>query len=236
MGATIDESDWLPISALQHYQFCKRRAALIHVEGLWAENRFTAEGNVVHRRADDPRQNETRRAKRTMRGVALASARHGLTGKADVIEFHGREPDPLTATVVEYKRGKPKPRLDEPYRTQLCAQALCVEEMLDCRVTHGFLYFAKVKRRVEVPIDRPLRDQTLATITALHDLVRSGRTPPPVYRKRKCEACSLINLCLPSAPRPRRTASRYVDSLIGNDGCPTDDDASTPPMEEASPK
>ncbi len=81
-----DEEDWLPISALQHFLFCNRRAALIHIEGLWADNRFTSEGNLVHRRADDPRQNETRRGKRTMRGVALCSPAHGLTGKADVIE------------------------------------------------------------------------------------------------------------------------------------------------------
>ncbi|WP_436717772.1 CRISPR-associated protein Cas4 [Roseiconus lacunae] len=211
---TFHEDDWLPISALQHYLFCNRRAALIHTEGLWAENRFTSEGTLVHRRADDPRQNESRRQKRTMRGIALCSHTHGLTGKADVIEFLETPSGSMTATIIEYKRGHPKSRFDAPYRTQLCAQALCVEDMLGCEIPRGFLYFAKANKRVEVPIDETLRQQTLATIAALHELIRSGRTPPPIYKSRKCKACSLIGLCLPTAPRPRKTASKFVDSLI----------------------
>ena len=211
---SYEEEDWLPISALQHYLFCKRRAALIHTEGLWAENRFTSEGTLVHRRADDPRQNETRHSKRAMRGVALCSATYGLTGKADVIEFADVQGGPPVATIIEYKRGHPKPRLDGPYRAQLCAQALCVEDMLGCNVPRGFLYFAKANRRVEIAIDGSLRQSTLMTIMALHELIVSRRTPRPIYKPRKCKACSLINLCLPTAPRPRKTASRFIDTLI----------------------
>lgn len=208
------EDDWLPISAIQHYLFCNRRAALIHIEGVWAENRFTSEGAFVHRRADNPRQNESRREKRTMRGVALCSPTYGLTGKADVIEFTDTPAGPPSATIIEYKRGRPKPKLDAPYRTQLCAQALCVEDMLGCRTTHGFLFFAKVQRRVEIQFDDSLRQQTLATINALHDMIASQQTPLPNYKPRKCKACSLIDLCLPTAPRRRKTAVRFVDSLI----------------------
>ena len=209
-----DEDDWLPISALQHYMFCNRRAALVHTEGLWAENRFTTEGTLLHRRADDPKQNEKRCEKRTMRGVGLCSPQHGLTGRADVVEFITDAAGVVTVNIVEYKRGEPKPRLDAPYRIQLCAQALCVEDMLGCDVPRGYLFFAKVKRRIEVTLDQAIRDQTISIINQVHALIASGLTPPPIYKPRKCKACSLINLCLPTAPRARKTASRYLDSLV----------------------
>lgn len=131
----------LPISALQHYVFCPRRAALVHIERLWAENRFTAEGNVLHARAHDPRQRESRPGVRITRGLELRSYRHGLVGKADVVEFHQpTSTKPAEALIVEYKRGRPKAGRDAEFRVQLCGQALCLEEMLDVHIELGTIF------------------------------------------------------------------------------------------------
>lgn len=211
------EDDCLPISALQHLLFCERRAALIHIEGLWASNQFTVEGDHLHARVDDPSASENRAAAKIVRSLGLCSLRYGLVGKADLVEFLR----PVEATdveyeihVVEYKRGKPKAKLDLPFRVQLCAQAFCIEDMLGYPVTAAFLYFGMTRRRVEVPLDENLRQTTFNTIERLHALIASGKTPLPIYRPRKCKACSLIDLCLPTAPRPRSTARTYLQSLF----------------------
>lgn len=219
----FDEDDCLPISALQHLLFCERRSALIQIEGLWAGNRYTVEGDQLHARVDDPRESEDRAAVKIVRSLGLCSLTHGLTGKADLVEFH--RPSPTTALeyvvhVVEYKRGKPKAKLDLPYQVQLCAQSLCIEDMLGYPVTSAFLYFGMTRRRVEVPLDEELRDTTIATIMRLHDQIATGQTPLPVYKPRKCKACSLIDLCLPTAPRPRATAKKYLQSLLDETDSP----------------
>jgi len=205
----------LPVSALQHFVFCPRRAALVHLECVWADNRFTAEGRRLHRMVDDPRRGEENRpGLRVARGLEICSYRHGLVGKADVVEFHdtgpGRAP---RIVIVEYKRGRPKPALDQPYRVQLCAQALCLEEMLDTRIPQGAIFFGRQRRRTEVLFDTALREHTLRAIEGLHNLIRSGRTPPARFQ-RKCRRCSMVNLCLPKAMRPRATAARYLAQAI----------------------
>ncbi|MEQ8819128.1 MAG: CRISPR-associated protein Cas4 [Sumerlaeia bacterium] len=191
------EDDLLPLSGLQHLLYCPRQWALIHVEQAWAENRLTAEGRLLHERADSG-ERETRHGVRVARAIALQSLRLGLSGKADVVEFHpgegGGAPVPVP---VEYKRGRPKAhRADE---VQLCAQALCLEEMLGACVPLGFLFYGEPRRRTEVAFDEPLRALTEQSAARMHALHRAGRTPPPEYEKAKCGACSLIELCQPKA-------------------------------------
>ena len=201
----------IPLSALQHWLFCPRQCALIHVERLWAENRFTAEGRQLHR-GPDSGATESRGRGRTLRGVEIASLRHGLHGVADVVELRGRPPRPFP---VEYKRGRPKPhRADE---VQLCAQALCLEEMFGCAIAEGALFYGKTRRRVTVPFDDALRRLTLEAAQAEHELIASGRLPAAEYAPARCDACSLKALC---RPRLTRSAARWLTRAIAHDGVP----------------
>ncbi len=210
----FSEDQLLPISALQHWQYCPRRAALVHIEGLWSENRFTVEGRHLHERAHDPARGEHRPGLRRTRGLELRSLRLGLTGKADVVEFHD---GPLESAgrivLVEYKRGRPHPARDAPFQVQVCAQALCLEEMLGRTVDQASLYFGKTRQRLPVALDQPLRQRTMHAIEELHKLIASGRTPAAAFQA-KCRRCSLYDLCLPKSIRPRATASRYLISLL----------------------
>jgi CRISPR-associated exonuclease Cas4 len=174
------EEQLLPLSALQHFVFCERRAALVVTECLWAENQFTIEGTQLHERADDASQSQNLAAVRVERTVSLMSLRYGLTGKADVIEFHkGERENAYRVHVIEYKRGKPKKRLDLPFQVQLCAQALCVEDMLNCAVTDASIYYGKARQRKRVELDDSLRSTTINMIEKLHALIDSQRTPKP---------------------------------------------------------
>lgn len=201
------EDDLLPISALQHLLFCERQCALIHIEGLWAENRLTVEGRHLHEKAHDG-ASEERAGIRTTRGLSLRSLSLGLVGKADVVEFHGVDRTPFP---VEYKRGRPKKH--DADKVQLCAQAMCLEEMLATHVPAGALFYGGTRRRLDVAISKPLRDLTKQTAQRLHDLISSRRTPTAL-REPKCESCSLINLCLPDAMSARRSATTYVAVAI----------------------
>lgn len=193
--------DPIPLSALQHAVYCLRQAALIHLERLWAENRFTAEGDVLHAVADKGGSRKARGVRRVL-ALPLACRRLNLAGTADLVEFIPG-PDGETAFPVEYKRGKPKlHRADE---VQLCAQALCLEEMTGRPVPQGALFYAQTKRRVIVPFDADLRALTEATAADLAQVLDSGVTPPPTPHKSRCRACSLLELCRPQAvARPVR--------------------------------
>ncbi|MHC5653268.1 CRISPR-associated protein Cas4 [Stappia sp. ICDLI1TA098] len=183
----------IPLSALQHAVFCLRQAALIHLERLWAENRFTAEGQVLHGVADRPGGRRARGVRR-VQALPLASQRLGVAGIADLVEFHDTGPHE-TPYPVEIKRGKAKlHRADE---VQLCAQGLCLEEMTGREVPAGALFYAEPKRRLEVPFDADLRALTEATIADLRAVFESRRTPAAVYRADRCRACSLQELCRP---------------------------------------
>lgn len=203
------EDDLLPISALQHLLFCERQCALIHVEGLWAENRLTVEGRHLHAKAHDG-PDETRRGVRVTRGLGLRSFRLGLIGKADIVEFEPPEPPYSRVFPVEYKRGKPK--RDHSDRVQLCAQALCLEEMLGATVPGGSLFYGVTRRRFDVVFDGALRKLTADTALRLHALVHAGRTPL-ARREPKCDKCSLLHLCLPDALGRRSVASYLEQSL-----------------------
>ncbi len=210
------ENDLIPLSALQHLLFCERQCALIHIERLWIENRFTAEGRILHDRVDT--KGSISRAKvRTAYALDLRSSRLGLVGKADVVEFHrntqgGRQSSELWQPFpVEYKRGRPKKNNCD--KVQLCAQALCLEEMLNTDVPSGALFYGKTRRRQDVAFDHVLRLETEDAAKRLHLLFESGYTPHPVYSK-KCDSCSFVNLCLPKALGNKRTVKTYLTEMI----------------------
>lgn len=200
----------LPVSALQHWLFCPRQCTLIHVERLWEENRLTAEGRVLHERADAGRP-ESRRGIRILRSVHIASSRLGLHGVADVVEMHGSRPYP-----VEYKRGRPKAhRADE---VQLCAQAVCLEEMTGEPVTEGALFYGARQRRMAVPFDEGLRTLTERVAAELRYGLAEAVLPPPVYDPARCDACSLNELC---SPQSQRTDARdWMTRSIARAGVP----------------
>jgi CRISPR-associated exonuclease Cas4 len=205
------EADLVPLSALQHYVFCPRQCALIHVEQIWEENLFTAEGRLLHEKADGGRV-EVRGDVKTAAGLPLRSLALGLAGKADVVEFHRREgvwrPFP-----VEYKRGKAKTLNADAI--QLCAQAMCLEEMLGLPVPEGALFYGKTRRRRVVSLDASLREKTAAVAEAVHALLQSGITPPPVVADH-CGACSLALQCMPAPLARQGAAGRYLESLRGD--------------------
>ena len=201
--------DLLPISALQHLLYCERQCALIHVEQVWAENQFTVEGNVMHEKAHDG-PDETRAGVRVVRGLAVKSEALGLSGQCDVVEFHGGPHSPVcggSILPIEYKRGKPKAhRADE---VQLCAQAMCLEEMLGASIPEGRIFYGQTRRRTDVVLDADLRALTTGTARRLREMIASRRTPPAVYEERKCEACSLKELCMPQAMRFQKGAGAW---------------------------
>lgn len=188
---------------------------MIHLERLWEDNRFTAEGEVLHAVADKGGSRKVRGVRR-VNCLPIGSMQLNLTGVADLVEFHPQPDGTEHAYPVEYKRGKPKlHRADE---AQLCAQALCLEEMTGHPVTEGALYYAQTKRRLTVPFDQPLRDLTMATINELAVIFTSQVTPPPTSQRLRCRACSLLDLCRPdSVARPvRRWRDQMVDRQLGN--------------------
>ena len=204
------ERELIPISALNQYSYCPRRCAMIHIEQVWTENRFTAEGRIMHERVHDESR-ESRGDIRIDYGVSLRSLRLGLIGKADVVEFHRRLDGSWRPFPVEYKRGKPK--ADDCDKVQLCAQAICLEEMLSVAIPEGALFYGQTRHRLDVVFDEDLRRKTEETARKAHDLVASGRTPPPIYEKR-CESCSLMADCLPKTIQKRRSVKNYLTRML----------------------
>lgn len=218
------EDDLLPISALQHLSFCERQWGLIHLEGIWGENRLTAEGRHLHDRAHED-ETEVRGDLRIARGLRLRSLMLGLSGKADVVEFHLKGADETGGlrlegvagmwqpVPVEYKRGKPK--LDPCDEIQICAQALCIEEMTGAQVPEGMLFYGAPRRRYEVLFDAELRERTEALCARLHELARARKTPAARYDK-KCDNCSLIDSCMPKTIGKRMKVEKYLMTAISD--------------------
>ncbi len=215
-----EEEDFLPISALQHLAYCPRRCALIYLEQVWDENRFTTEGKHLHEDLHEGGA-ESRGDLRIVRGLRLHSFRLGLSGQADVVEFHRVDQPPGVALPeaaglwrpfpVEYKRGKPK--IEDCDRVQVCAQALCLEEMLQLPVSEGALYYGRPRRREQVTFADALRRETEALAARLHEMVAVGVTPPAQV-KRACRDCSLVDLCLPRVGERKRSARRYLAAAL----------------------
>lgn len=200
------EDDLLMLSSLQHIVFCERQCALIHIEQLWSENVLTAEGRIMHDKVDTANR-ESRGSIRIEYGVPMRSLRLGLIGKADMVEFH-KQGDKWIPFPVEYKRGKPKH--DDSDKVQLCAQAMCLEEMMNVEVPEGALFYGQTRHRHDVRFDSALRTVTEDAAKRLHALIESGITPKAEYSS-KCKKCSLVELCLPKASRK---ASNYLMKVM----------------------
>lgn len=207
----FSEDELLPLSALQHLLFCERQCALIHIEQVWDENRLTAEGRILHERVHEA-DDESRGDVRITRGLRLRSLRLGLVGQADVVEFrrHGNAWLPFP---VEYKRGKPKTGNFDT--VQLCAQALCLEEMESVAITAGALFYGTTRRRMDVIFEQSLRDQTSAAADRLHRLIDIGLTPPARYEK-KCEKCSLLAQCMPKTAGGGKSAAAWLSAQLAS--------------------
>lgn len=227
MSELSQDDSFIMISALQHWLFCKRQCALIHLEGTWSENHLTASGRVLHEHVDK-QSSETRRNLRQATAVKLVSQRLGVFGVADMVEFHRTETAldvsgkklavPLPGLSgfwkpfpIEYKHGKPKShRADE---VQLCAQAICLEEMLDVQIPCGALFYGKPRRRTDVIFDEELRRLTETAARGVHVLLESGATPRPSLGKW-CSSCSLVDECRPQLIASRRSARTWLEHAL----------------------
>jgi len=201
------EEDFIMISALQHYVYCPRQCGLIHVDDVWNENLFTTRGKILHQKVDSDTY-ETRGDIKTVRGLRIHSCRLGITGKCDVVEFretkNGQEILP-----VEFKSGKPKEDISD--KVQLCAQVLCLEEMLNKPISKGAFFYGKIRRRSLIEIDSALRRQTEDVISKVREIVSSQTVPSAEY-DAKCRNCSLIDICKPKAMNKKKLKN-YLSEL-----------------------
>ncbi|MEK0082679.1 CRISPR-associated protein Cas4 [Benzoatithermus flavus] len=198
------EDDPVPLSALQHWLVCPRQCALVHLERVWAENALTAEGRLAHEAVHAPK-GERRKGVKTITGMPLRSHALGIAGVADAVELHAT-PTGVVPFPVEHKLGRPKPHRADA--VQLCAQGLCLEEMFAVPVPAGALFYGRTRRRQDVAFDADLRVLTRRTIENVRSLLAAGITPSPHYDPKRCDACSLVELCRPkSFERPRKVAA-----------------------------
>jgi len=209
----------LPLSGIQHFQFCRRQWALIHIERQWQDNVLTVEGKLMHNRADDPFLSEVRNGVIIARSMPVASYRLGLNGLCDVVEFtpssdgvklHGKE-GTFIPVPVEYKRGKEK--TDPCDEVQLCAQAICLEEMLSVHIPFGYLFYGEIRHRVEVKMTVELRDLVFKISEEMHSYFERGYTPK-VRISKACKSCSLEDVCMPMLQGEVIAASKYIQMQI----------------------
>lgn len=212
------ENDFLQLSGLQHFRFCRRRWALIHIEQQWAENFRTVDGALMHQNAHDTGFRESRGDLFITRGVSVFSPTLGVSGQCDVLEYHrGSTGIPIRGKEglwqpypVEYKRGSP--RDDTGDTLQLCGQAMCLEEMLCCEIPEGALYYGEIRRRVPVAFTKELRDEVRGMLDQMHDLYHRGHTPK-VKPSKSCNACSMKELCLPRLMKSRSVTAYLNDAM-----------------------
>lgn len=217
---TYQEDDYLMLSGVQHFAFCRRQWALIHIEQQWAENLRTTEGNIIHERVHDASIHEKRGDLVVTRAMVISSPRLGLSGECDAVEFHrdsngvpifGME-GKYRVVPVEYKRGKAKE--NDCDILQLTAQALCLEEMICCEINEGYLYYGETRHRTKVIFDDSLRKKTEDIIFEMHELYKKHHTPM-VKRSKSCNACSLKEICLPQIEKKKKASTYIKDMLFG---------------------
>ncbi|MBR6984203.1 MAG: CRISPR-associated protein Cas4 [Ruminococcus sp.] len=212
------EDEYLMLSGVQHFAFCRRQWALIHIEQQWEENCRTVDGNIMHERVHDAENHEKRKDLVITRAMAVSSARLGISGECDAVELKKSDEGielygldgKYTVTPVEYKRGEPKE--DDCDAVQLTAQALCLEDMMCCTIPFGYLYYGTTRRRIKVAFDEALRKRTEELISEMHDLYKKQYTPK-VKRRKACNACSLKNICLPVICG-KKNASDYINKML----------------------
>lgn len=212
------EEDYLMISGIQHFSFCRRQWALIHVEQLWSENVRTVEGNIMHERAHDGKLVEKRNNIIVARGMNIFSKTMGVSGCCDVVEFHkegngiqlhGYEGE-YGVYPIEYKKGKAKE--NDADILQLTAQALCLEEMLSCNITEGALYYGETKRRLKIQFTEERREKVKAIFLEMHQYFERRYTPKVKFSK-SCNACSLKELCIPILGK-QRSIEKYIEKYL----------------------
>lgn len=219
MKSEYTADELLPLSSIQHFLFCRRQWALIHIEQQWQENALTAEGRIMHNRADDPFFTETRNGVITARAVPIASYRLGLSGICDVVEFTAcrdgvklpNRDGSYSPAPVEYKRGKEK--RDHSDEAQLCAQAMCLEEMLSTSIPRGFAYYGQTRHRVGIEFTPELRTLVKEMSDEMHNYFERGYTPR-VKPFKGCRACSLADMCLPVLHGNVIAASKYIKQQL----------------------
>lgn len=212
------KDEYLQLSALQHFSFCRRQWALIHIENQWSENLRTIEGNLFHNRAHDEQRRERRGDTLILRGLPIVSHTLRLSGQCDVLEFHASpkgvhlrgEEGLWIPFPVEYKRGAPKENFAD--QLQLCAQAICLEEMLCCSISEGALFYGETRRRTAVLFTEELREKVRLTTAEMHQMFRRSYTPK-VRPTKSCNACSLKELCLPVLMR-KKNVSEYLKTAM----------------------
>ena len=217
------EEDYLMLSGIQHFSFCRRQWALIHIEQQWDDNVRTVEGNIFHKKAHDGYSSEKRKDVIISRGMPVFSRSMGVSGVCDIVDFHrddqngvslhGRDGKYLIYP-VEYKKGQPKEDVTDIL--QMAAQAMCLEEMLECSVPKGYLFYGEIRRRVEVALDEKIRRQVRDAFAEMHQYFERRYTPK-VRRTKSCNACSLKNICLPQLMK-HPSAKEYISGRIGEGG------------------
>lgn len=216
------EEEYLMLSGIQHYEFCKRQWALIHIEQQWEENYRTTSGMLMHSKAHDETFIERRKNVLVVRGLRVSSRNLGVTGQCDIVELH-RNKEGITfqgeeglwkVVPVEYKRGIPKENAED--EMQLCLQAMCMEEMFLTEIREGFLFYGENKRRTKVEFTKELRTNVEHAVSEMHQLFTRGYTPK-VKVSKQCKACSLANICLPKIQKGLNV-SDYIRKSIGEVG------------------
>lgn len=219
---SYSEEEYLMLSGIQHFMFCRRQWALIHIEQQWDENYRTIDGKIMHNKVHDNSFRETRKGVVTVRALPVSSAALGISGECDAVEFHKSEAGvwiprlegKYTAVPVEYKRGKPKEDLSDTM--QLLLQALCLEEMLSVSVPFGYLYYGETRHRVKIEFTDALRKTAQEMTEEMHDLFRRQHTPK-AKRTKACNACSLKHICLPALPK-KKTVQSYLRTMLDSEG------------------
>lgn len=212
------EDDYLMISGIQHFKFCRRQWALIHIEQQWEENVHTVVGELMHKKAHDPYLSEKRKDLLVVRGLPVSSKELGISGECDVVEFHQCEEGIklhghrglYSVYPVEYKKGKPK--LTKEDQLQLTAQALCLEEMFSAEVPEGAVFYGETRRRESVKITEDLRQEVRELLAEMHGYYNRNYTPKVKYSKA-CNACSLKEICLPKLGKTR-SVKGYIDEML----------------------
>ncbi len=222
MIARYSDDDLLAISGIQHFAYCQRQWALIHIEKQWSENLLTVEGKQLHERVDNPDFFEARGGILTARSVPLSSYTLGFYGVADIVEFHAVEKDGITLSgrqgkwspvPIEYKRGKPKKDIID--EVQLCTQAMCLEEMLYTNINYGYIYYGETKHRTKVVFDEELRKQVIKFSEQMHSLFEKQITPKAITTDKNCKSCSLVDVCLPKLGIKQSNVNNYIKKYLG---------------------
>lgn len=217
---TYNEEDWLMLSGIQHFVFCKRQWALIHIEGEWQENYLTTEGEIIHERVHNEDLTEKRGDMIICRGMRIFSNKLGISGATDAVEFHKSNEGALLSgyegfwqpVPIEYKRGKPK--FDHSDILQVVSQALCLEEMFCVDIDTAYLFYDEIHRREKVEITRELREEVEEIFEEMHAYFKRRYTPK-VKIKKACKSCSLKDICLPELTKKQSVALYYKNFMEG---------------------